>query len=261
MARALHRGADPLDRRPTTGTDPQDLATLSKASPAASVARLANALVAAPRARDVQLVCPRDHEREERKAGAPLRGKGVVDVTFEMFTPTRGKPRGRRRWTWHGAPIRGSRPIPCPWVTARPSARQAQARDLDARRTTGPTTSRCRRDASSGTTPPHVHGRRPGRPRCSTAPCGRRRHRGGRSSQRSRCRGRSCARDHLDMGGASAVRRALTRGDLGRAGERRTTLADTTEPPPFRASGSPRPSFSEPRSGGPRPTLSMISSP
>src|SRR5262245_52680206 len=72
------------------------------------------------------------------------------------FTPTRGLRWAQARALATAQPTRSEPTSPGPWVTAMPSRSLSfTPASLSARSMTGLMTSRCRREASSGTTPPH----------------------------------------------------------------------------------------------------------
>src|SRR5215471_21319376 len=72
------------------------------------------------------------------------------------FTPTSGAPWTHPRALAAEQPTRSEPTSPGPWVTAMPSrSRSPMPASPSARRMTGTIVSRCRREASSGTTPPY----------------------------------------------------------------------------------------------------------
>ena len=133
MARALPRGGDPLDRRAAREPEPQELGDLVEGLARGVVARLADALVAAPRARDVQRgMAARDHEREERKAGRLRFEEGGVDVTFEVVHADERQAAGIGDGLGHGAPDQEAADQSRPLGDREPvELGQAQAGDLE----------------------------------------------------------------------------------------------------------------------------------
>ena len=157
-ARSLPLVAQPIDHRPARIAEPEQLRHLVVRLPRRVVARAAEELVAARRARRGTGWCGRPRRRGRPRAAAARRSaaratrcgrrggarrrsaaRAAAAAAFANDTPTSSEP---------------TSPGPCVTATAPRSAHDARA-SASARSTTPQMSRMCWREASSGTTPPH----------------------------------------------------------------------------------------------------------